>query len=278
VGLDLETLSDGVDFTDEGHTYTSVETGKELTSVTTFLKRFFKEFPEDMHVKYADSCNEEIISFVNDGKSGRRLKKIFGEDWQEAAKNMYSHEEIVTSEFIKGVWNANSEEASSHGTRVHNALEAYAKGEDYESFLEFPEDWAKFKAGKEFLDSRLTHDKVYTELQLSSDELGLAGTVDLVFKVGDSVYLVDWKTNESIDSSGFGGEMARGPLKEFPDCNLTKYCAQLMLYQYLFELEGVEVLAKSIVHLREDGFEQIVVPEEFNSELAESLLRYGGRL
>jgi len=94
-----------------------------------------------------------------------------------------------------------------------------------------------------------------------SEELRIAGTVDLVARERDSgdCVLVDWKTNKKITREPFRGKRGiRGPARQLDDCHVVRYGLQLSLYHYLLETEyGIDPGKQLLVHLGPWGAEPI---------------------
>ena len=86
-----------------------------------------------------------------------------------------------------------SSAATSRGTAVHSIAERYVLGEA--DFLQESSSHRvqMFSQIKQWLDANV--DVVLgVELKLASERLAIAGTCDLVCQVGDTVYIVDYKT------------------------------------------------------------------------------------
>jgi genome maintenance exonuclease 1 len=91
------------------------------------------------------------------------------------------------------VANEISRKAANRGTIIHTACEKMIVGEQYE--------WGMFDAGNREMFEHLipvidSIEEVHAmETKLYSDRLETAGTVDLIARIGGSLYICDWKTS-----------------------------------------------------------------------------------
>lgn len=93
--------------------------------------------------------------------------------------------------------------AGDEGTQVHKAIEDYLAGEE----ITWIDDFGNVRYGLEvwkmilkFADFWETHKPtlVESETHLFSDELKVAGTGDLVVRIGDELWLLDIKTSNNL--------------------------------------------------------------------------------
>ena len=202
----------------------------ELTSVTRFIHGFFKPFD-------AKEIARKLAKFKanRDAKRGVRY------------------------------WLAQWKQDSEHGTRVHNALEDYIVTKTTDG-LELPEerDINKFTNGFSFLENLTDFKLLEPEVKMFDEELGLAGTIDLLItNTDDTVSLVDWKTNKAIKNKSFSGnEKGKVPLQDLNDCNLVHYSLQLSTYAYMLERSGKVIKTLTLVHLQEDKYKEYNIDYE----------------
>ena len=118
-------------------------------------------------------------------------KGKFFEDWLK--KVGYSSDYIV-------------KKAADEGTQVHEMIESYLNNEElrflssnsdplynpnvWQMFLKFVEWWETYKPTL-----------LETEVHLFSDKLKVAGTCDLVCEIDDELWIVDFKTSNSIQTT-----------------------------------------------------------------------------
>lgn len=96
--------------------------------------------------------------------------------------------------------------AAEEGTQVHNAIEKLINGEEIKWFsddgiakyslevwkmiLKFNEFWSKYKPKL-----------IATEYHIFSDKYEYAGTIDLIIKLNDEIWLLDIKTSNSLHTT-----------------------------------------------------------------------------
>jgi len=123
---------------------------------------------------------------------------------------------------------------------------------------------------------RLTYDcrpnAIVPELIVHDEELGLAGTIDLVVETPDGLVLIDWKTNKKITTKGYNNKKALEPIEDLDDCHLVKYSLQLSLYAYMLERQGWKIDMLLLVHLIDGLAVSIEVP--YVKERVEELLEW----
>jgi hypothetical protein len=95
------------------------------------------------------------------------------------------------------------DEAGRRGSVVHNLTERYDNGEEVcmmndEGYISYKiAEWAAFSRYVEFRE-RFDFNVVHSELNIASEKLGFAGTLDRVINIDGKLLLVDIKTANSI--------------------------------------------------------------------------------
>ena len=85
-------------------------------------------------------------------------------------------------------------ESSSNGTRMHSGLELYLDGKDHKKYVETKDEEVQFDRVKDHLDKHL-QETWYQEVPLYSNQLGVAGRVDLIGVHDDAPAIIDFKTS-----------------------------------------------------------------------------------
>ena len=122
---------------------------------------------------------------------GSYPKGKFFEDWLK--KVGYASEHIVRK-------------AASQGTETHEMIEDYLNGKElnflsksghpqydtlvWQMFLRFVDFWEEYKP-----------ELIETEVHLFSDEIKVAGTCDMVCKINDELWIIDFKTSNHIQTT-----------------------------------------------------------------------------
>jgi len=198
---------------------------KKLEGVTSFISKLFLPFEREKIAGYCSTSTKSAQEFMD--------------EWDEATNS---------------------------GSRVHKALENHVLG--LPTNLKSEVDALKVAQGlKAFHEifSVLSEPICETEVIVGSEELGLAGTIDLLITHNkDSsrvVTLVDWKTNKVISKSGFGKTGVVPATCHLADCGFVKYGLQLSFYAYILETEyGCVINNLLLVHLKEGSYEIIEIP------------------
>ena len=135
------------------------------------------------------------------------------------------------------------------GTAVHEELEAYINND---STPKLP----KAKFGKTWFDTNIDSfgDVVHSEVMVFSEELEIAGCVDLLVynSITNECFIFDWKTSKIIDYSGKGSAITEACF-DLNNCRYDKYSLQLSIYSYLLDnFHGIPINQMFMVHLTED--------------------------
>lgn len=145
---------------------------------------------------------------------------------------------------LLGTWQA----ASDYGSKVHEEIEHYILNQ---TDVSTPQS----KHALDWLENRMPSDryKLYPEVMVYSEKLGLAGTIDLLaYDTHNSLfYIVDWKTNKRINQRSFNRKKGiLPPTQQLDDCHYIKYGLQLSLYSYILETEyQLNISKQALVHL-----------------------------
>jgi hypothetical protein len=215
-------LQDNIAFEDETHKYHHPKdaTGNaQYISVTTLIERFF---PFDMD------------RFI-----------------QGKAKREGLTEEEVLEEFLKI-----RDEAAEKGTYLHEQIENFLKGENYDESLKELRLFEKFyeeiivAKGFQFIEA---------EKRILLDEYNVAGTVDALFKKPnkEEYIIVDWKRSKKLVIDGnprkFGYGFALSELSALDNSSYYKYALQQNIYKYILEQNyGLSISSLNLIVLHEN--------------------------
>jgi len=192
-----------LEYNDENHTY-EVK-GKRLIGVTTLVHKYSSDFNK-----------EEIIDKI--------FEKSYHPEIYLGSNGKYR---FFTKEMISQLWKNKAE----YGTFIHQLAEDIINNK--EVLVKCPE----VNQIKRFLKEG--YEVIATELKVYSEELGVAGTIDLVLKKGDKYYIADWKTNVGKDLSDINGDRwtnyLKKPLNNTPDLPFWLYSLQTSVYQYILQ-------------------------------------------
>ena len=209
-------------FNEENHTYFLGET--QLTSVTTYINKFKNEFKRDI-----------IASRV-------------------AKKNGVTKQEILDE------WQAKGDYARTMGTAIHKIFEDYHESKEIVTPNEYEKEIPAVKCIEDiFVSGRL--EPVEVEYIVYNDKY--AGQIDMIAKnpKGEH-FILDWKTNNSIDKEAYGNKHMLHKFHIFPDSNFYHYSLQLRIYQSL--CKDYDIKDCFIVHIDVDSY-KIMKTQKINN-------------
>lgn len=215
-------------FREEDHTYAIDGDRTGWTSCTTFIGTFYEHFDPDAVI----------------------AKMMSSPKWPQS--KYYGK----TAEEIKAGWNANGDEASTAGTRMHLDIEHYNNAEPVGNLAGDDYEANPSKEWEYFLDYERTHRVPHgftpyrTEWLVFKEDIKLAGSIDMVYKKPDGTLAIyDWKRAKSMDFENKWQKMYP-PLSHLPDTNYWHYSLQLNIYRRILqELYGVVVSELALVVL-----------------------------
>lgn len=191
-----------ITFEEDPHTYID-DAGRSYKSVTSLIHDYFPQFDAE--------------------KNAARVAKREGKTVPEILQK----------------WADAGADACEYGTRVHENCENRMKGmpepntaRDVREQHTFAEavavvDWLKSK-----------YQFIAAEKILFSPRCRVAGTVDLMMADGNTLWILDYKTNKEIKTAGFRGERGLFPLMHLDNCNFEHYSMQLALAEVIAKMEG----------------------------------------
>lgn len=187
------------------------------------------EFYPEPHIYTIDNTPAPSVSTI--------ISKFFPEfDAHHAASRLNPRHEyygLDVSEIVK-IWKENGEEAAIKGTNLHEQIENYLLGLNYEN----TEDFHFFQ---QFIDDHSDINPYRSEWRIFDDEHHIAGTIDLLSKNGNSYEIFDWKRSKKVvDSIGNpitenNWQRGIGELRDIDDTSYNRYCIQQSIYKYILE-------------------------------------------
>ena len=190
--------------------------------------------------------NDPSISFYNvtniveDQFPPFEREKIAG--W--LVNNSYKYSDYTKDEILQE-W----EDIRDEGSEVHIELENYVQNGKIPKL-------SKAISGMNWFDQEieLYGDRVFPELIVFSEELGVADTVDLLVYNSDNYEcnIFDWKTSKKIDYNGRKQAITRA-CSELTDCRFDQYSLQLSIYSYLLKnYHDIKVTNQYMVQLMDN--------------------------
>ena len=233
---EIKTFFTGLEFNEEQHTY-NVKS-RYLTSVSKTISKYVEHVDFDM-----------IAGFV----AKKRTKET----------GIYTTKAMILAE-----WEAKKNNSCTQGTNVHLFGETYVKGMRPTNGFE--------SAIVKFWDSIPDHIQPFLfEIQMFSEELGIAGTADIILynTKTNKFILADYKTNEDLFKN-FKGKKLLAPFDNLLENSFNKYQLQLSMYQLLFEQCGYEIESRRVIWLKPDGSFENLKTEDYTHILKNELTKF----
>ena len=179
-------------------------------------------------------------------------------DAEKVAKKLvanYPKYKDRTVESLVAEW----DESARYGNIVHDEIEEWVKNKIEPKEL-------KSLNGKKWLKAYQSKSniEIMSEVIIYSEELKIAGTVDILAKdnnTGEYV-IIDWKTSKKINKVSFKHKTGIHEVsKNIMDCNFSHYSLQLSLYRYILEeYYNLKVRNQVIAHLKDEGVDAHLAP------------------
>jgi len=260
----------GIERFNKQYSYKEIEINTEETenieSVLHRTKRFHFEpfnsslaFDEETH-KYIhpkdETGNAEYISVTT------LIERFFPFDLKRYIERK-SEEENRTEEDVLIEYLMIRDEAAEKGTFLHNQIENYLKGNDYNS------DSKEFEMFRNFYDKEIRKRNIAffdAEKMIYSDRYNVAGTIDCLFKKNDTneYIMLDWKRSKKLIIDGrpriFGFGYALSELSNLDNSSYYRYCLQQNIYKHIVESEySIKISSMKLVVLHENYSDYHVV-------------------
>ena len=266
--LKIDKQNGNTAFNEENHVYWNIEDDSvKYISVTTMIEKFGQPFYKEFWSSYKalekllpkDEWAIEKKSLLNN--------KIFNRDILEA-HSINENNFNIEKQAILDTWQSENKKSCERGTKIHAQLENsfYKKKKNI--------DLAKYQVGGKFeciKDSTQLdlENGVYPEYLISWDspsgKLHVAGQIDLIAKKGNSIVILDWKTNKKLDLKGFYDSKTKKttkmkfPLNSLDECNYSHYNLQLSTYAYMLTQKYPEFVIEDLVLVHFDHDDNMTV-------------------
>lgn len=266
--LKIDKQNGNTAFNEENHVYWNIEDDSvKYISVTTMIEKFGQPFDKEFWSSYKalekllpkDEWAIEKKSLLNN--------KIFNRDILEA-HSINENAFNIEKQAILDTWQSENKKSCERGTKIHAQLENsfYKKKKNI--------DLAKYQVGGKFeciKDSTQLdlENGVYPEYLISWDspsgKLHVAGQIDLIAKKGNSIVILDWKTNKKLDLKGFYDSKTKKttkmkfPLNSLDECNYSHYNLQLSTYAYMLTQKYPEFVIEDLVLVHFDHDDNMTV-------------------
>ncbi|MDX1699059.1 MAG: hypothetical protein R3250_00505 [Melioribacteraceae bacterium] len=209
------------------------------------------------HRYYIDG-NPDTIS------ASQLIAKFFPEFDSEYWSQRKAMERAIGVEEILLEWETKRDNAANLGTALHEEIENYYNGLDYDRELPEFQHFLKFK------EKYPTMKPYRSEWRVFDEEFLVAGTIDMVYqKEDDELYMFDWKRSEKVvDHLGIpklpSYDYASGELSHLSDNSFNKYALQQNIYKYILEKnydKKITSMNLLILHPSFDTYHHVKLPD-----------------
>lgn len=255
-------------FEEEAHIYYDVtKPEQKFISVTTLIHSFTQPFDSSFWSAY--KVLEKLLTKEQWAIEKKSLlaTKVFD-------KSILELYDISEDEFNKeqqailDAWDLENRNSCERGTKIHADLENsfYKKKQNID--LSKYQIGGKFECIKDYNELDLENG-VYPEYLISrvSDDgkLRIAGQIDLLVKKGNSITILDWKSNKEIKQKSFYDNKTRTsqkmkyPLNNLDDANYWHYTLQLSTYAWMVQKLNPEFEIEDLVLVHFDHNDNMTV-------------------
>lgn len=260
--MNIDKKNGNICYNDLEHIYWNENDNERHISVTTLIHKFAQPFDSEFWSAYKaleklipkDDWKIEKKTLLNTKRFDKTILELHGISENDFNK---VQQEILDE------WEKKKNDSCERGTKIHAELEnSFYKKPKSISLQKFGIG-GKFECKKNYME--LDMDKgVYPEYLIymnesdEDDEVKLAGQIDLLIKDGNDIYIIDYKTNQSIDQkSGFDVATKKNatmvyPLNNLMDCNYMHYTMQLSTYAYMLQKLNPDYVIKGLILLHYD--------------------------
>lgn len=229
-----------ITFEEDPHTYTD-DAGRSYKSFTSLIHDYFPQFDAE--------------------KTAARVAAARGKTAQELIQE----------------WEEAGDRASRYGTRVHENCEALMKGLPTPNRAENETEervFAHAVSVTDYLKSK--YQFIAAEKILFSPRCRVAGTIDLMMADGDTLWILDYKTNKEIKQAAYRNETGLFPLKHLANCDMEHYAMQLSLAETVAKMEGYiprdTLVRRALIHFPHETAPEWIETPDRRIECCEMLI------
>lgn len=233
--------------------------------------------PRDSRIKFYPEPHIYTIDNTPAPSTSTLISKFFPEfDSYSAASRLNPNHDLYGLEIeeIVEIWNKKGKEAANKGTFLHEQIENFYLGQEYDTTEEF-------HLFESFVNENKHIEPYRTEWRIFDEQYHIAGTIDLISKNGNAYEMYDWKRSKKVINS-FNGEPVKnnqwqrgvGHLSDIDDTSYNRYCLQQSIYKYILEKNyGLKVSKMYLIVLypEYDKYYKVEVP--YLKDKAEYILR-----
>ena len=161
-------------------------------------------------------------------------------------------------------WDIKGDRSQKVGTFMHEQIEKYLNGQQmsdnyrfiyngpYSNIIEIISIQSELEQFRSFISENDIH-PFRTEWQIYDKTTKIAGTVDLLCRIGNNFEMYDWKRTLKINQIEIPWRYGINGLENVPDTRYYHYCLQQNLYRYIIEANyGITIERMSLVVFHSD--------------------------
>lgn len=213
----------------------------------------FKEYPHSYFLE--DKPNETFTSVT------QICKKYINKFDVDTISKAYAKKHDMNRKHVVADWANRGKVATDLGNSCHAYAESLVTGIPIKLDTKYNNYYKQIK--QKFKKDLLGCDEIKAEYIIGIPNIKIAGTIDLIKRIGNEVTIIDWKTNKEIASTNRFKKMLQ-PFQLLDDCNLNTYRLQINLYRYILKSEGYFpdcTFTMWIYHIKEDRIINIPILE-----------------
>lgn len=231
------------------------------------IHEFCQKFDSDFWSQY--KALQKLLSAEQFAMEKKRLletkrfdKKYFLDMYDLNETEFNSAQQDILDE-----WSKTNADSKERGTKIHSDLEHQYLGKSSCQMRSYGlggtfEVNTNESLEKNNLDLLSIERGVFPEYMIyrrsDDNKFRLAGQIDLLIKDGNDIYIVDYKTNKSIDEKSYfdtrtkKSQMMRYPMNNLMDCNKVHYTLQLSTYAWMLQKLNPDFVIKKLLLIHYD--------------------------
>ena len=240
---------------------------KSFPGFMEFIKDHRNRHIRDQRIQFNAEQHKYFIDGIPVPSASALIRKFFPEfDAVGAARKLRPSNPLygMSVDDIVAKWDDKGKEAADKGTILHEQIENYYLGNEYNRTDEF---WLfeSFATAHSFLEPYRCEWRIFDE------EFGIAGTIDFVADNKGELEMYDWKRSKKVIDPASGkpietdkwGKRGIGKLANIDDTSYNHYCLQQSLYRFILEKNYGLKISKTflvVIHPEFHRFYKVEVP------------------
>lgn len=249
-----------------------------MTLAVTKIISSYHQFERDFWLSY--KALESVMGETEWNMIKMQLLKSKRIDDKILSKVNREEYETKRSE-LDAEWKKKNDDAKAAGTATHEYLHNLLCTEpDKCKVYGIPTDQYKLEKAETFLNSNGLFPEFRMEIRLDKDHL-LVGIADLIIKDGNSIKIIDYKSDDKIDRDSHYDvakkkkKCMKYPLSKLPDCNLVHYQLQLSIYAWMLQQMNPDFVINSleVIQIKDNKVKKVYIVDYLQKDV-EHLIKW----